>query len=81
MQLGTPHVLGISTDKACHAANAYGATKYLMEKTFQEFSRLNLPTKFHLVRYGNVLESTGSVIEVWKNAIERGENTKSQTQK
>jgi len=62
----TSHVIGISTDKVCHAANAYGATKYLMEKVFQEYSRLNLPTRFHLVRYGNVLESTMSVIELWK---------------
>lgn len=70
------HVLGISTDKACHPVNAYGATKYLMEKTFQEYSRLGLGPIFHLVRYGNVLESNGSVIEVWKNAIARGEAIK-----
>ena len=29
----------------------------------------NLDTKFHLVRYGNVLESTGSVIEAWKRSL------------
>jgi len=73
MKLGTPEVVGISTDKACHPANAYGATKYLMEKVFQEYSRLGLPTRFLLVRYGNVLESTASVIEAWKESIERGE--------
>ena len=66
-------VLGISTDKACHAANAYGASKYLMEKLFQEYSRIDSDTSFHLVRYGNVLESTGSVIETWKNAVGNGE--------
>ena len=76
IQHNVKHVLGISTDKACHAANAYGSTKYLLEKIFQEFSRLNLSTQFHLVRYGNVLESTGSVIEVWKNQITRGEPIK-----
>lgn len=73
IQLGTPHVLGISTDKACHAANAYGATKYLMEKTFQEFARLGTNTQFHLIRYGNVLESNGSVVEAWKKALYNGE--------
>lgn len=73
IQHGVKHVIGISTDKACHSANAYGATKYLMEKCFQEYSRLKLPTRFHLVRYGNVLESTGSVIEVWKNQLAREE--------
>lgn len=70
IQHQTPHVLGISTDKACHPANAYGATKMLMEKIFQEYARLGFATQFHLVRYGNVLESTGSVVQIWKKAIE-----------
>lgn len=73
MQLGTPHVLGISTDKSAHPANAYGASKYLMEKIFAEYSRLGLSTQFHLVRYGNVLESTGSVIEAWKKSVAAGQ--------
>lgn len=68
-QVGIAHVLGISTDKACHAANAYGATKYLMEKMWQEYARAGGYTQFHLVRYGNVLESTGSVIEAWHKAV------------
>lgn len=72
MNAGIKHVLGISTDKVCHAANAYGATKYLMEKVFQEYSRIESETSFHLVRYGNVLESTGSVLEAWKNAVAEG---------
>lgn len=76
IQHGVAHVIGISTDKVCHAANAYGASKFMMEKAFQEYSRLGLDTSFHLVRYGNVLESTGSVIEVWKNQVERGEPIK-----
>lgn len=70
------HVVGISTDKACHPANAYGATKYMLEKSFQEYSRYGFPTAFHLVRYGNVLESNGSVIEVWKRARANGEKIK-----
>lgn len=73
VQHGVADVVGISTDKSCHPANAYGATKYLMEKIYQEFSRADFPTLFHLVRYGNVLESTASVIEVWKEQILRGE--------
>lgn len=70
---GTPQVIGISTDKACHPANAYGSTKHLMEKAFQEFSRYGYPTRFGLVRYGNVLESNGSVIEAWKRLIVAGQ--------
>lgn len=67
-------VIGISTDKACHPANAYGATKYLMEKIFQEYARLPIEDiKFNLVRYGNVLESTASVLEVWQKAYQAGE--------
>jgi UDP-N-acetylglucosamine 4,6-dehydratase len=69
-QLGVPHVLGISTDKAAHPANCYGATKMLTEKIFQEYSRLDIPTQFHLVRMGNVLESNGSVIEAWKRCVD-----------
>lgn len=76
IQARVAQVAGISTDKACHAANAYGATKYLMEKTFQEYARLGLGPQFHLVRYGNVLESNGSVIEAWRKAVERGEKIK-----
>lgn len=70
---GIKHVLGISTDKAAYPVNAYGASKMLMEKIFQEYSRIESDTQFHLCRYGNVLESTGSVIEAWKNAVARGE--------
>lgn len=73
---GIQHVLGISTDKVCASANAYGATKYLMEKIFQEYSRTPTETKFHLVRYGNVLESTSSVLETWKKAVANGERIK-----
>jgi len=75
-QLAIPDVVGISTDKACHPANAYGASKYAMEKMFQEFSRLGLKTNFHLVRYGNVLDSTASVLSAWKKAVEEGKPIK-----
>lgn len=70
-------VLGISTDKAAAPANLYGATKMAMEKAFQEYARFYSDlTTFNLVRYGNVLESTGSVVELWKNTLERGEKIK-----
>jgi len=70
------HALAISTDKACHSVNLYGATKMAMEKVWQEYARAGLDTQFHLVRYGNVLESTGSVVEAWKKSVERGEPIK-----
>lgn len=71
-QLGVPHVLGISTDKVAHPANAYGCSKLMMEKVWQEYARIGFETNFHLVRFGNVLESTGSVLEVWKNSVDAG---------
>jgi UDP-N-acetylglucosamine 4,6-dehydratase len=62
------HVVGLSTDKSCHSANAYGATKYLMEKSFQQYAATyhGGDTEFHLVRYGNVLGSAGSFIHNWR---------------
>jgi len=65
-------VVGISTDKVVHAVNTYGSTKYLMEKVFQEYAMMQNVTKFNLVRYGNVLGSTGSVIQVWREMEKQG---------
>lgn len=48
----------------------------MMEKVFQEYSRLDSDTAFHLIRYGNVLESTGSVVEAWRNAVANGQSIK-----
>jgi UDP-N-acetylglucosamine 4,6-dehydratase/5-epimerase len=70
---GVKDVLGISTDKACHPANAYGASKMMMEKIFQEYSRQPFPVQFHLIRYGNILESNGSVLQAWKKARQNNE--------
>lgn len=75
-EVGVKDVIGISTDKAAHPVNAYGATKYLMEKIFVEFARDDPTVNYHLTRYGNILESTGSVIEAWKKSIAAGEPIK-----
>ena len=66
-------VLGISTDKAAQIAGVYGASKYIMEKLFEEYSRTYPSTLFRIVRYGNVLYSTGSVLCKWKELLENGE--------
>lgn len=76
MRAGIEDVIAISTDKACYPVNAYGASKMLMEKLIQEYARQSYTTQFHLVRYGNVLESSGSVIEAWNNALQRGDKIK-----
>lgn len=71
LETGVKHVVGVSTDKVCYPINTYGFTKALMERTFQEYSRFGL-TKFHLCRYGNVIGSTGSVLQVWNRQMEQG---------
>lgn len=71
---GVKHCIGISTDKVCHPVNRYGATKYLMEGIFQEAQEWDYPTNFYLTRYGNVLDSTASVLGIWSQQFqEEGE--------
>ena len=66
-------VIGISTDKAAQVSGVYGASKLLMERLFTQFERLNPNCDYRIVRYGNVLYSTGSVLCKWKDLIERDE--------
>lgn len=65
---GVARVVGISTDKACSPINNYGLSKMVMERYFQEFNAKS-DTRFNLVRYGNVVASTGSVIPVFKRQL------------
>lgn len=58
-------VIAISTDKACRPLNVYGLTKLMMERLWQEFDGIT-PTEFKVVRYGNVISSTGSVIPIFR---------------
>ncbi len=67
-------VIGISTDKAAQISGVYGATKRLMEKTFQEFEISDKYTAYRIVRYGNVLYSTGSVLCKWKKLLQDGKD-------
>lgn len=62
-------VLFISTDKACSPVNTYGASKFLAEKIFTNYDYKNIKTTFLVVRFGNILESTGSVIPIFKDKI------------
>ena len=66
-------VIGISTDKAAQVTGTYGASKYLMERMFTQFEQDFPNTKFRIVRYGNVLYSTGSVLCIWKEKLQNGE--------
>ena len=60
-------VMAISTDKAVHPVNLYGATKMVAEKLFIQGNSYSgdVGTKFSCVRYGNVIGSRGSVIPLF----------------
>jgi len=68
------NVVLISTDKAANPISTYGTTKLLAEQFMRHAqSAMGNQTKFVVVRYGNVLDSTGSVIPYIKNRIGFGQ--------
>jgi FlaA1/EpsC-like NDP-sugar epimerase len=62
----------ISTDKAVRPTNLMGASKRLAELICQAAAREQSITKISMVRFGNVLGSSGSVIPIFKEQISRG---------
>ncbi len=63
--LSIKKVVAVSTDKAASPSSVYGCSKYIMEKLFEEADRVS-DTTFLSVRFGNMINSTGSLISVWK---------------
>ena len=67
-------VIALSTDKACNPVNLYGATKLASDKLFIAANNIVgiSPTRFSVVRYGNVVGSRGSVVPLFKKLIANG---------
>ena len=66
-------VVALSTDKAANPVNLYGATKLASDKLFVAANNITgkIKCRFSIVRYGNVVNSRGSVIPIFKDFINR----------
>lgn len=73
MENGVQKVINISTDKAVYPTNTMGATKFLSEKLIQNSASQNdRKTSLCTVRFGNVINSRGSVIPLWLEQFRQG---------
>ena len=78
LEQGVKKVIALSTDKACSPVNLYGATKLVSDKLFVAANMLvgqKQDTKFSVVRYGNVIDSRGSVIPYFKDLIKQNKKS------
>ena len=73
---GVTKVVALSTDKASSPINLYGATKLTADKLFITGNHYAAayPTRFSVVRYGNVMGSRGSVIPYFRKLAEAGQS-------
>jgi len=69
LQFNVKNFVFISTDKAVNAESIMGKSKRLCEIIIKSISKIDKRTKFSIVRFGNVLDSRGSVMPLFKEQI------------